>query len=117
MEFLIITDDIDCAKNFMPFDIRAIHVDVGFDFYAVNQAKWLIISNSSFSWWAAWLNCYANKILAPKYFLSHNLSDGYWSQGDSYTTCFEYMDRAGVVSDYFTCKKEAESYYSTYNLQ
>jgi hypothetical protein len=30
----------------MPFPIQAIHVDVGFDYYVVNQAKWLIISNS-----------------------------------------------------------------------
>jgi hypothetical protein len=48
MKFLLITDDVDYANTFMPFQIQAIHVDVGFDFYVVNQAKWLIISNSSF---------------------------------------------------------------------
>tara|TARA_R100001594_G_scaffold65166_1_gene99405 strand:- start:1466 stop:2407 length:942 start_codon:yes stop_codon:yes gene_type:complete len=116
MKFLIITDDINCAKSFMPFDIQAIHVDIGFDFYVVNQAKWLIISNSSFSWWGAWLNQYCHKTIGPKYFISHNLSDGYWSHADSYTTSFEYIDREGAISDYNTCKKEAEDYYRMHNL-
>jgi hypothetical protein len=67
MKFLLVTDDITCANSFMPFPIQAIHVNVGFDFYVVNQAKWLIISNSTFGWWAAWLNQKVNKIIAPKY--------------------------------------------------
>ena len=115
MEFLIVTDDVPTAKNYMPFDIKAIHVDIGFDFYVVNQAKWLIISNSTFSWWAAWLNDNSNKILAPKYFISHNLSDGYWSQREIYTSNFEYMDREGVLYDYDTCKKEALEYNKKIN--
>ena len=115
MEFLIVSDDPNLAKTYMPFDINAIHVDIGFDFYVVNQAKWLIISNSSFSWWCAWLNNKANKIIAAKYFLSHNLSNGYWSQGESYTTNFTYLDREGVLTDYDTCKKEALEYYKKIN--
>jgi hypothetical protein len=47
--------------------IQAIHVDVGFDYYVVNQAKWLIISNSTFGFGAAWLNKNVNEIIAPKY--------------------------------------------------
>lgn len=111
MKFLIISDDVECAKSYMPFNIQAIHVDIGFDFYVVNNAKWLIISNSTFSWWAAWLNQKVNKTIAPKYFISHNLSDGYWSVGEIYTRCFDYLGRDGVLYDYETCKKEALEYY------
>jgi hypothetical protein len=111
MKFIIVTDDIPCAKSYMPFDIPAIHFDIGFDFYVVNKAKWLIISNSTFSWWAAWLNENVKKIIAPKYFISHNLSDGYWSVGEIYTRCFHYMGRDGIVYDYNTCKNEALEYY------
>lgn len=111
VKFLLITDDVACANSFMPFPINAIHVDVGFDYYVVNQAKWLIISNSTFGWWAAWLNERANKIIAPKYWARHNVSDGYWATGDAYTKCFTYMDREGELSDYETCKKEAITYY------
>jgi hypothetical protein len=35
------------CKWLYAFPIQAIHVDVGFDYYVVNQAKWLIISNST----------------------------------------------------------------------
>lgn len=116
MKFIIITDDSECAKSFIPFDIPTYHLDIGFDFYVVNQAKWLIISNSTFGWWAAWLNKNVNKILAPKYWARHNISDGYWSVGDSYTRGFTYVDRDGNLSDYQTCRNEAENYYKNKNL-
>jgi len=116
MKFIIITDDPECAKAFMPFDIPTYHLDIGFDFYVVNQAKWVILSNSTFGWWAAWLNNNVNKILAPKYWARHNISDGYWSIGDSYTRSFTYVDRDGNLFDYDTCKVEAEEYYKIKNI-
>ena len=116
MKFLLITDDIPCANSFMPFPIQAIHVDVGFDFYVVNQAKWLIISNSTFGWWAAWLNINVNQIIAPKYWARHNVSDGYWATGDAYTRGFTYMDRDGILFNYEICKAEALAYYKSKNI-
>jgi hypothetical protein len=116
MKFLIVTDDITNAKSFMPFEIPAIHVDVGFDFYVVNQSKWLIISNSSFGWWAAWLNTKCEKTIAPKYWSRHNVSNGYWATGDSYTRGFVYMDREGQLFDYDTCRNEALDFYKSQNL-
>lgn len=116
MKFLIVTDDIPTAKSFMPFDIPAIHVDVGFDFYVVNQAKWLIISNSSFGWWAAWLNTKCNKTLAPKYWARHNVSNGYWATGDVYSRFFHYIDRDGKICSYEECKEEAEQFYKHHNI-
>jgi hypothetical protein len=116
MKFILISDDPEYAKSFMPFDIPTYHLDIGFDFYVVNQAKWVILSNSTFGWWAAWLNTKANKILAPKYWARHNISDGYWSVGDSYTRSFTYVDREGNISDYDTCRREAEEYYKSKNI-
>jgi len=116
MKFLIISDDPNCAKLFMPFDIPALHIDIGFDFYAVNQAKYLIISNSTFGWWAAWLNNNAKKILAPKYWAAHNYSDGFWCLGESYTQKFSYINREGSIVEYEDCKNEAVQYYKEKNL-
>jgi hypothetical protein len=116
MKFVLITDDPHTANAYMPFPIQTIHVDVGFDFYVVNKAKFNIISNSTFGWWAVWLNEVTNKIIAPKYWARHNVSDGYWATGDAYTRGFTYMDREGNLSDFDTCKSEAEKYYKERNL-
>ena len=116
MKFVIVTDDPECASSFMPFSIPTIHGEIGLDFYIVNQAKWVILSNSTFGWWAGWLNTKANKIIAPRYWSRHNISDGYWSTGESYTRGFTYLDRDGSLFDYETCKKEALEYYKDRNL-
>ena len=116
MKFVVVTDDPATASHFMPFTMECIHVNVGFDYYCVNQAKWLIISNSTFGWWCAWLNENCKKIIAPKYWARHNVSDGYWATGDAYTSCFDYMDREGNLSSFETCKAEALDYYKLKNI-
>jgi hypothetical protein len=116
MKFVVITDDPIFAKQFMPFEMPIHHVDIGFDFYVVNKSKWLIISNSTFGWWAAWLNQDAKKILAPKYFGSHNLSDGYWCVGEIFTSKFDYVNREGKISNYEECRDEAINYYKSKNI-
>jgi len=116
IKFLLITDDIECAKKYMPFEIPTLHEEIGFDFYVINKAKYVILSNSSFGLWAAWLNRNANLTIAPKYWAKHNTSDGYWGVGDQYYRGFTYMDREGHLSDYETCKTEAIIYYKNKNL-
>jgi len=117
MKFLLITDDVGCANNFMPFPIRALHIDIGFDYYVVNQAKWLILSNSSFGLWAGWLNEKSKLTLAPKYWSQHNLSCGYWGLGDQYYSSFTYIDREGKLSNYDECKYEAIEWYKNNNIK
>lgn len=116
MKFIVVSEDPQYAKLFMPFDIPCYHFDIGMDFYLVNKSKFLIIANSSFSWWASWLNTEANLIIAPKYWCSHNTSDGFWSLGDSYSKQFTYMNREGFLESYETCKKQALNFYLSNNL-
>lgn len=115
MRFIIITDDIRSAEFFVG-NYPCYHIDVGFDFFVVNNARYLIISNSSFGWWAGWLNKSSRMIIAPKYWSQHNVSDGYWGLGDQYTTKFHYLDREGSLCDYNTCKSQALEYYQKNNL-
>lgn len=115
MKFIIITDDPPFAVSYIG-NYSCYHIDIGFDFYAINKSKYVILSNSSFGWWASWLSQSSNLIIAPKYWSRHNISDGYWSLGDSYTRTFSYMDRNGYLISYEKCKKDATEYYKNNNL-
>ena len=72
----VFSDEIAWAKANLSCD-RAIFVEGCVDFeelFLMSRCKHNIIANSSFSWWGAWLNCNAGKIvLAPRRW--HNSGD------------------------------------------
>lgn len=105
MKFLVITDDSECAKEYMPFDIPCYHISIGGDYFVINNAKWLILSNSSFAWFPAFLNKSCNKIIVPKYWSRYNTSDGYWVN-NLLVSNWECLDRNGILQDYTTVKNE-----------
>lgn len=83
---------------------------VWMDYTILNNAKNVIMSNSSFGWWAVWTNINAKNIIAPKYWARHNISDGFWSNGDSLTREWEWLDRDGKLFSYEQCLTEFINY-------
>lgn len=79
--FFIFSDDIEWVKANMEFPTNTWfvsgnkHLNNPQELIAMSLCKHNIIANSSFSWWAAWLNNNLNKIVvAPvKWFNSNNL--------------------------------------------
>lgn len=72
VHFVFISDDPDFAANeFKHINNKTIVHDTEImDFQHMLNANACIISNSTFSWWGAWLNASPDKIVyAPKYFL------------------------------------------------
>jgi hypothetical protein len=121
MEFAVVTDDILLAKEFFPeftilseaskvLDIKGKEVfdweKAASDFGVLQSADYLILSNSSFSWWGAWSNLRAKIVIAPKYWARHNDSDGYWSLGDSLTRNWLWQDIDGNLQTYEECINE-----------
>lgn len=66
--FFVFSDDIAwCRTNMKSGDYDFVDLDVTgrrlVEFHLMGSCKHIIISNSSFSWWAAWLNSNPDKII------------------------------------------------------
>ena len=67
--FLLFSDDIDwCRQNFIGENFNFVSENEDYiDLFLMSRCKHVIIANSSFSWWAAWLNSDKEKrIVAPR---------------------------------------------------
>lgn len=122
IKFRVVTDDFELATKYFPdFPIMGrskfrenlssklipvkTRLNVGpnqksirRDFASIQNSKFLIIPNSSFSWWGAWTNQEVVEVVAPKYWARHNISDGFWSTGDIKTEGWTWLDRHNNIS-------------------
>lgn len=110
MQFLVITESPAVAKEMLPeLEHNVYHFDVGKDYSIIKNAKWLILSNSSFAFFPAWTSDTARMIIAPKYWARHNVSNGYWSCSYNLYRDWFYMDQQGILFSYDECKRELNS--------
>ena len=72
-ELFLFSDDTAWVKQNMQFSLPVTYINHNTgknsfeDMRLMSLCKHNIIANSSFSWWAAWLNAYKNKtVIAPK---------------------------------------------------
>lgn len=87
---------------------------IGIDFSLLMNAKYLIIPNSSFAWWAAYLNRQNPVVIAPKYWARYNTSDGFWSTSDIITDQFTYLDKNGRLFSPGECWEEKNTFEATH---
>lgn len=71
--FLFFSDDLDWAKKNIPVQGKCIYVNEGGgledyeELFMMSRCKSNIIANSTFSWWAAWMNQNRKKaVIAPR---------------------------------------------------
>lgn len=78
LTFFIFSDDIPWCKKNLVIPFKHIFINTGeeyHDLFLMSNCRHHIIPNSSFSWWAAWLNRRNDKtIIAPKRWFVHQPS-------------------------------------------
>ncbi len=74
MRFVIITDEVDNAHKFLP-EFKAITNDIGTDYAIIKNARYLLLSNSSFAVFPAYTSEELKYAIAPKYRAMHNVSN------------------------------------------
>ncbi len=122
MEFMIITNDVKEAEKILP-GIPAYNFDLAKDYSIIKNAKYLLLSNSSFAYFPAFTSTTVKYILAPKYWARHNVSDGYWASEQNIYDGWHYQDRKGRVFSAEECRKELQEYqrkspfYQTLNVK
>ena len=118
MEFLAVTDDVEAAYKILP-EVKAVRNDIGKDYVTIKNARYLLLSNSSFAVFPALTSDELKFAIAPKYWARHNVSDGYWASEQNIYSCFNYMDKKGRLFTPEQCRQELEEYKkksSTYAL-
>jgi len=77
---VFLSDDIETVEKEFSYISNAVFSknNAIVDFQILNNAEVLILANSSFSWWGAWLNNNNNKkVIVPEYFLGFKIKRQY----------------------------------------
>lgn len=78
-KIIIVTDDVENIKDKFDFiqNKMIISEEEIVDFQILQNSNKLIVSNSSFSWWAAYLNNKSATVYAPEYWLGFKVKKEY----------------------------------------
>lgn len=112
LNFVIITDDVKYTQALLP-QYPSYHFSIGKDYSIVKNAKYLILANSSFSFFPAWTSETVKYVIAPKYWARHNISDGFWACAFNIYRDWMWQDKSGNLYNYDECVTE----YCQYELE
>ncbi len=115
LRFIVITDDVRTARKFFP-RLDVFHFSIEKDYSIINSAKYLILSNSSFAWFPAWLNKDLKACIAPKYWARHNVDDGIWGCSYNITSGWKYLAKDGQLYSYEESSKELSKTIENHDL-
>tara|TARA_B100000212_G_scaffold283669_1_gene223867 strand:- start:1992 stop:2981 length:990 start_codon:yes stop_codon:yes gene_type:complete len=118
INFRIVTDDYDYAKQLLP-EVEILKGKINDDFCNLFYADYLIVSNSSFSYFPITLGEKPKKIIAPSKWSRFGNDHDKWISPANYYKGWSYQNEKGeIISSNEIRKliKETRRVYSSYNI-
>ncbi len=118
LKFAIITDDYDYASNLLP-EIKIFKGDISHDFFQLYYANYLIVSNSSFSYFPAKLGIQPKKIIAPANWSRFGNPKNKWISPSNYYENWSYQNIKGEIINKEFIEESINKtliIYSSYNI-
>lgn len=95
----VFSDDIDyCKMIFENIPVNYVQEDIGTQLFLMSKMNHLILSNSTFAWWGAYLNQMKGKIIAPSPWFGPNYVDK--NTKDLYHPSWEILNHKIVTHPY-----------------
>jgi len=115
-KFVVVTDDYNYGKALFP-EYEIISGNVG-DCYAVlNNAKYIVVSNSSFSYFPIKTNLNSPVVIAPQYWSRFNNPYGRWAAPANLYSDWLWQGSSGQILDMANCIKTAQETIKYYQRE
>jgi len=111
--FLIVTDDHKYASALFP-DINIVQEGIAESYISLHNASYLIVSNSTFSYFPIKTKSVNPVVIAPKYFARFNDEHNRWASPANIYSQWLWQDRAGNLQTYEDCIAEVENIEKMY---
>ena len=118
IEFYVVTDDYDYAANLLP-ELKIIKGKINEDFINLFYAEYLIVSNSSFSYFPISLGRKPKKIIAPSNWARFGNPQGKWISPSNYYKNWSYQNEKGEIIPIKNIEKSIKNtreFYAAYNI-
>lgn len=113
-DFWVVTDDERYARTLFP-DFKIISGNVGDCYATLYNARYLIISNSSFSYFPIKTSTNSIFVIAPKYWARHSNSYNRWASVCNLYKGWHWQDQSGNLETYHDCIHERDSLENFYD--
>ena len=118
ISFAIVTDDYNYSSKLLP-GLEILKGNIKDDFLNLYYSEYLIVSNSSFSYFPIKLGGKAIKVIAPAKWARHNNQLNRWISPANYYSGWQYLDNKGYILSKKTineCIINTQKTYSNYNI-
>ena len=111
--FLVVTDDVRYAHAMFP-GVEVLQGGIGDCYASIFNAKYLILSNSTFSYFPVKTSGNSRFVIAPKYWARFGNRHNRWASTANLYQSWLWQDTSGDISTFDECLQECEATEAEY---